>query len=729
MSKLRAGGLGVSPNSQDQTILNAVSAAIGTIAAPDARTAARVFATESISEADDNLINQAAANFESAMANVTQRLNLGKSGNAGVVAALESAAVHGQMALASRGAHATRQTSIANVIAPAGIETFSVTAESVPNYSGKRNQHVVAAMEAFDQREQRQSALYTMAYNYTVALQTEMGETLYPLLTLPLDQIGFGILVNRLTVHRGMVHSVTGRAQELQKIDLVRAVVDHSVLSRTKNAVVPVYRAAAADKFVDAALIAPTAYTVEGANFETAPLRLGAEVDLMGISQTDAQLAAGAANQTDTLDPAVSLNNLYIKIGADVVAVNVFGRQGANFVYNQQGRPEDRRLNFNSKYVVLTKATKQVGGGALGDLDSLVTDGLSLVLQVAVDGTVNTEYGNVVVHGPRLNVVRVLDADNKELPATNAKAKALIDLVAAGTVVGYDLKAYKTNVNLRERGDFIDRSQFLQLYEVPLLSPITAQRPVATNGEHDAADYETLVTTTRFRLATDVVTAVFDAVDRLRAFTAVPFAHSDAPEGLGAARFHVKPYLAELTGAEALDAYQMSLTLDSQDAAKNVAAAIINKLRDMAFSMYIHSEYEPAKMALGFSGETTIAIVTDPYIRRYLQLDGEVRTLSEKFNVKIVDTLDARFRGKVFMTFVTLGDNRNEAPNILNWGNLIWSAETVVTANIPRGESMSRETIVQPRYRFVEHLPVACLVEVKNIDKVFNENFLRVKQI
>ena len=253
--------------------------------------------------------------------------------------------------------------------------------------------------------------------------------------------------------------------------------------------------------------------------------------------------------------------------------------------------------------------------------------------------------------------------------------------------------------------------------------------PVGQNGENDAADFETLVTVTRFRLAGDSVTAIFDAVDRIRDYTLIPFNNEDAPSGLGAGRFHVKPFLAELVGAEALDALAMSLTLDSQDAAKNVAAAIINKLRDIAFSMYIHSEYESAKMALGYTGETTVVIATDPYIRRYLQLDGELRTLSEKFNVKVVDTLDKRFRGKIFMTFVVMDGSRNEVPNILNWGNLIWAPEVVHHASVPRGESMSRETIVQPRYRFVNHLPIATLLTFNNVPNVLrklNINFHEV---
>ena len=44
-----------------------------------------------------------------------------------------------------------------------------------------------------------------------------------------------------------------------------------------------------------------------------------------------------------------------------------------------------------------------------------------------------------------------------------------------------------------------------------------------------------------------------------------------------------------------------------------------------------------------------------------------------------------------------------------------------------RGDSNAVETIVQPRYLFVNHCPVAALVRVKGISKVFLENFIKVK--
>lgn len=721
-----ATGLGMAAASGDAALLQNLQRVSDQINLADSSAARLVFAREGINDGHLATLNQIDQNLSAVLDQVVGALGYRNAKNAGVIAACESAATLAGMGIAAGVEFARRNTSIAGLRSDiSGVEVFSESAEHVPAYHGKRADRIVAAMESFDQREQKNAALYTLGFNFSVALQSEFGETLYPLLTLPSDQVGFGIVVNRLTVHKGQTHASTGAVSELKKIDLVRAPVDASVLSRKKNRVVPVVRAGNVDKFVDAGVIPAAAYTEEGANFNTAPYKVGVEVDLLGISQTDAQLAAGARTQIDSIDPAASLEAIYLQIGTDVVKLPVYGLTGSNFVYNQQGRPEDRRLSFRNKNIKLIAAkTKLFDGTAFVDLAPINTHSLTVVLDITLDGTLNTEFGTVDVRAPRVQVVRLEDANGVAV-TSGAGYTAVMAALVSPTIIGYDLRAFLTNVSLRERGDYIDSSQFVQLYEVPLLSPITAQRPVHSNGEFDASDYEKLVTTVRFRLYGDSVTAILEAVDRLEQYASTPLLNEDAPSGLGAARFHVKPYFK----TDSVDVSAITSTLDSVSAARNVAAVLVNKIRDAAFLAYIYSEYESAQLATGYVGPTTVIIATDPYIRRYLQLDGEVRLASEKFDVKIVDTLDKRFRGKLFITFGVFGEDRNSAPNILNWGNLIYAPEVVVSSNLPQGTGIARETIVQPRYRFVEHLPVGVMISVTGITAAMATNLLRMDQV
>ena len=680
-------------------------------------TAAKVFAMESIADSDIMAIEQAATNLQSTLSSVVGMLGFETKD----IFVQESAAVQGGMVASAAQSFLSRQISFPT---ESTKDRFVVPGNSAPNYLGHRSN--LFAMEAFDNRETRNAMLYTMAYNYSCARQDDFGETIWPTLTLAADQVGFGIVVNRLTIHRGVSHTVDGKVVQFNKVDLMRAAADHTVLHKKKNLITPHVRPDAVDKFVDAAVIAPYTIDIEGENIKTAPLKVGVEIGLMGLGQTDAMLDGGLMNQTDTLDPAVQLEAVYAQIGADVVKFNVYGLPAANFTYAPQGMDKQRNLQMTSKAIFLTKGATQVDGSALSDLAPIVTKSLTVEVELVMTGTLNTEFGSIRVFGNQIGLVKVLDADKVQLGSTNADVQDLAGHFANAKIVGYDVRAYRTNMNMRERGDFIDRTSFTQLYEVPLLSPVTAQRPQNTDGQQDAGDFEALVTTTRFRLQNDAVTAIFDSVARLQEHIKPGVSIDDLPSAVGASRFHVKPVIFT---PDPIDVTKLVDSLTSGDRLKDLQAGIVNLLRDYAFNMYIQSEYPSAQQALGMTGPTTVIIATDPKIHRYIMLDGDLRTLTEKFNIRVVSTIDKRFTNKLFMTFGVFDETRNQAPNLLNWGNLIWAPEVVMSASVPRGESMSRETIVQPRYVFVNHLPIAAMFDFTNLSDVFEKLELNVHQV
>lgn len=729
-----------SPNvSTDVAMLQTMGQHLANITALDADSSNKIFSFESAA-LSENTIRSAevqVSNLRSVLAAANAAMNIP---NAERISSCEEAAIQGFVLAGATRALSTsrRSSSILGDKRLAAFESaYAVSAEHVPSFSGQRHPAAIAALESFNPVEQRNAALYTFAFNYIASRQEDFGETLYPTLTLPQDQVGFGIVVNRLTVHKGWVHRVDGAEVEMGKIDLVRAARDATVLSRNKTKLVPVVRSGGGgntDKFVAAGDVAPAAVTVDGISVTTAPIKTGVTVNILGLSQTDAQIVGGISNQTDTLEPAISLNTIYVKFGDDVLSFNVYQRHGANFVYGQQGFNEKRRLNFDGGYLTLSKDTKLAAGTDVTELTlaKLASEDVVVVFGVTMTGDVNTESGNMSVYGNAVKFGRILERNTDgtltELAAANALTVEFKAFIETGTVIGYDVNGWKSNANMRENGDYIDRSQFIQLFEVPLLSPVTAQNRISSNGESDSSDFETLVTTTRFRLYTDVVTAVIDQVNRVRDFCSVPISHLEAPQGLGASRFHVKPSFAELTGTSALDCLSISGN-NTFETIKNLQALVVNKLRDIAFSLYQQSEYQAAQMALGQTNKPTLVIATDTILARYILVDGELRTLTDRFDYKVVSTLDSRFDGRIFLSFISLDGERNQTPNILTWGNLIWGAEAVLNANMPTGDTISRKTIVQPRYLFAHHLPVCGWIEVKNLHQVFDQSFLRTKAV
>ena len=274
-------------------------------------------------------------------------------------------------------------------------------------------------------------------------------------------------------------------------------------------------------------------------------------------------------------------------------------------------------------------------------------------------------------------------------------------------------------MNRRQRGQLINTTRFTQLYNVPLRSPITAIHPINTDDNVEATDVQALVTTTRIRTSNDAVTSLINTAAILREYVDARDFTGAGPEVMGVGRFYVRPvfYNETIDMASAID------SIKSHERAADIQAVLVNKVRDLAYRMYRDSEYKAAADALagGVAPVPTVIIGTDPVLARYLTVTGDLRTLGGEFDVRIVSSLDQRVQGKIFVAFGVFNDQRNTLVHPLNFGNMFWAPELVLTANISRGNTISKETVVQPRYLFVAHTPVMSVLEVENVPDVLGK--------
>jgi hypothetical protein len=574
------------------------------------------------------------------------------------------------------------------------------------------------ALEAYDESENRNAVIYSIAYNMQASRQDEFGETFFPTLTLTPDNAGFGVSVNLMMVYNGTEHKISGDMAEFNKRHIIRAVVDHTILKKEQTRAIPVHRAASAVHFTAPADVAPYALDVEGESINTAPLAVNKKHNILALSQTDALVAGGLMDMTDTLDRTITMQAVYLKVGADVIRVYVDNLPTSNFVSASQGNYRQQNLNMKTTSILLKAATKRVDGSALVDLADIGANNYNVRLEVAMSGDVNIETGELNVYANAVSVHSMTDSTGAILGLTAGTPKTIADLIATGTIIGYDVKAYRSNLNRRQRGQFIDVTRYNQLYNVPLRSPITTIHPMNTDGSVDASDVQALITATHIRLSNEAVSALLNAAATLNDYVASTD-NLTIPDVLGVGRWYVRPtYMTEI-----LDVSTQIDSVKSHERAADIQAVMVNKLRDMAYRMYRDSEYKAAADALsgGMSAVPTVIIGTDPVIARYLNVSGDLRTLSGEFQVRIVTTLDNRVAGKIFMTFGTFDDTRNTTVNPLNFGNMVWGPELVLTANISRGQTTSKETVVQPRYLHVVHCPIMATLEVRNIPQTLSK--------
>lgn len=620
----------------------------------------------------------------------------------------------------------------ASIITASPITALTAKAQNVTatesmdviGYTGQdaTDGRIRVAMEAYDERENRNVVAYSTAYNWQAARQDEFGETLFPTVVVTPDQPGIMTSIRVVSVYDDVRRQTTGALDQFKKRNILQAARDASVLRNDQTKMVPVYRAGAESNFVSSSDVAAAAILLEGESITTAPLAFGKKFSLLALSQTAALLETGLQDTTDSIDTAIALAAVYIKVkngsNVDVLKFTTNRLPGSVFAAAQQGQARQMNLNFDTVDLKIDGTTTTVSGAAPAGLTAIASGNYVVRLGLSVYGSVNCELGDTSLTATPITVQSVKDASGNSLSLTSGAGQTIANLFADAVTgpIGYDLDAQRSNLNRRQRGQLLDVSFYNQLYMVPLRSPITVPRPVTTGDQTDSSDLAALITATHLRTSNAAVTELFRAADLLKSYVNANDSLATAPSILGVSRFLVTPFYEE----KAFDAKLVVDSIKSHERAKDLQAALLNTARDLAYRMYRNSGYKVAADALagGVSAPPTVIIATDPVLAQYFMLDGDYRTLGNDFNVKVVSSNDNRMSGKFFVTFGDFNTGSEGAPNPMHFGNMAWKPEMTVVLPMPRNGSISKELTVQPSFLHIVNLPLLAMVTVTNIPDV-----------
>jgi hypothetical protein len=584
------------------------------------------------------------------------------------------------------------------------------------------NERMRQALEAYDEKENKNAIVYSVAYNMQAARQDEFGETFFPTVVVTPDQVGFSVSIRLISVYDEVRRQITGNLDTFNKRNIIQAVIDPSILKNDMMKIVPVYRTVSAQHFVDPTLIVPVDVVVEGTTITTSPLAMGKKFSLLAISQTDALLETGLQDTTDSIDTAVTLAATYMKLvdgagNAEVVKFNTARLPTAVMTYAIQGNFRLMNLAFTSDSLMVNKNTTDLGGVVSTILAPVVAGGYTVRLGCAVSGSVNLELADTNMFSSEISVVSVIDVDGNQLSLTSGAGAAIAALFVGATMVGYDLDARRTNVNRRMRGQLLDTTFYNQVYAVPLRSPITVPRPLTIGDANDSTDLAALITATHIRTSNAAVEELLKVEQYLAEYVATKTVlGTPAPEILGVSRFLVQPFYEHAI----LNVNTQIDSIKSHERAQDIQAVMVNKLRDMAYRMYRDSGYKAASDALagGQSAVPTIIIGTDPVLSRYLTVSGDFRTLGNDFNVKIVSTLNMTMAGKIVMTFGVFDSGMEGVPNPMHFGNMAWKPELTLVLPLHRNGANSKELTVQPSFLHITNLPIMSSLTVLGISDI-----------
>lgn len=584
---------------------------------------------------------------------------------------------------------------------------------------------VMPSMESFTYDAFDKFIAHSVILNALSVGDNAFNEALFPTEVIEAGQSGAEVSISIPYVYNRTKRNVNGKPFEFVKTPLLNAIQDHTILEGDIIEVYPRGDAAANNDayLVDAADVANKTIVVLGQDVVTRPLKFGVETDLLAVSNHPGLIGDNGQNETDVLDPNVSLGKVYVKVSVNdgaatnvgVFEVDTRGLPGALFTRPAEGSTSGLTMNFKGSIAINSAMTdiSSTSAEALNVhslLGSVVTDGWTMEVPVNITGSANSEYANIEVFVNSAKLGKAYVAQD-EVAATSPEYTAL----EAGVTVellGYMPKARRVNANLRQRGLLVDSGETNRFYfPVNLDSPIASVRPLKRNG--GGADLEALIRTLNTRSSNKAVTTLMTVESQLKAA---------ASEG-------TVNVMSTMLGSVFVTPTYLTRDIDAQNAVTinrsgegydDLRALVVDAVTTMADRLVLESGYLAAlEHFTGADKDYELVIATDPRIKEYLMKSGDARTFGEGRKYRIVASHDNRMRDSLIMTFRRVG-RRGVDP--LSFGSHLFMPALVhEVPNSHQSGTTVNETQVQSRELHVACLPVMGRINVTNIDK-FYEN-------
>lgn len=579
------------------------------------------------------------------------------------------------------------------------------------------------SMEAYDATNIRNHLPFSVFFNTLAARQNEFCEAFFPTVTLTPDQIGVELSVSTTMVYNEVRHQHTGKPTDFGRVNLLDAIVDPTILAGEETRIYPIFQDTINNDMF-ATGIAKEEIELEGIKHETAPYKPGIEINIIGLSQAAILGMQGESDSSDSVAGGVRLQNIYLKITSaanksSIIRYPLEGLPYTLFHSNQEGLDRGVQLNFRNDTLPLSAITEDVDGQPAEALDIFRQSAYANYaanMKINVSGNGNLEFGtfetNASVASVRSVVVR--GADGIVRPADEqTDINAITNSITKIEYIGYDLKAYRSNLNRRQRGKLVENVEQREKYAVRLGSPVTAIIP--PTDTRTSTDLVAPINTQRLRNDINGVTKLLAYADQLNALKVSYEKHLPRPQIEGIGRHLVIPFYDHIE----VSMHDYIQNQRTQDKSADISQALVNLIREPLYRGIRDSRYEPALTALtGVVGsKPTVIIGTTPVLAKYLIVPGDTRLASIQYESKVVTTLDKRIGQPgtdVHEIFITL-TRPNETLDPLSFGTFIWIPELATTLKATRDGSTSSEVMVQPRTLHLNQLPFLIRITVRDL--------------
>lgn len=588
--------------------------------------------------------------------------------------------------------------------------------------------------EVFDDRSLDMTVALSTVANMLAARQTEGAEALYPTYVLPPDQTGFSMSIERSLVFSEIYHDPQNSALDFydRRKNLLEAYIVPEILGDKSHEIVPYFipgDTANNASFVDTAMVAPIDVTIQGETFKTSYYRSDVRLDLLGLGQNPAVMKTGQANTTESLDHRLVLSHVLLEIKTatqtSYVPVETELSVGAQFYPAVEGQQRQVTLNFRVRDIVLSATTKDVAGVQAAALSGLAGN-QRVYLATTISGEAGLDAGVVTVAATKPQIVAVGELTGTGSSAVLAAAgDATLDAVKAGfvsiNVVGYKLKALRSNVARRDVGIMATSERIKEIHIVPLGAPQTVRTPAI--DINTSSDLNTLGTMVQVRNTLQAWTQLREFERQLASTADSLKKNLPLPSLRAIGRYYLhRPWYEYLQ----VDLTQRVVSQNSTSRIEDTQNTLMNTMRDMVLRGYYATNLQAVMDSLSASAgaKPEVTAVGNPVLISYLMRTGDTRSLGEDFKLNVHSdvnpmfiTYDAAGNPVYPLYFMfTLPDAKE--PHPLNSGNMIFLPDMITDLQVTRDGSTFRETTFMPRTIHINHCPILFRIDVSNLSAV-----------
>ena len=569
------------------------------------------------------------------------------------------------------------------------------------------------SLENYDEKPSTGFNVVTVAYNLQAARQDAFGERLYPTMVVAPTEGGISQQMTYTVVFDDRAHKADGTEYDTKEVNLIDGFRDPSILADTVTRAIPVYdEKTNAANFVAPSLVPVTTVEDEFGSYQTAPLRVDKKIDLIGISNRNRWLNAGQMDTSDTLDSAMGLARVYVKVGDKVLSLLVDRLPTSRFQAVREGDSRSMYLAFQTHAPVVTKTTTAVDGTTIPSLAAL-GDGDHVMLALDITGNVSLSKGTLNISASEVAVHDVLDKNGNAIKTDSGTALELVKAFATAEVIGVDLDARFTNKNRRQRGQIMQTRTLKLRHAIPMGAPIS-NISSTMDETNDSAIVGGLTAATNVRNSNNAVTTLLNYAANLRQVTSLSSSRRVNPEeieGIMAVNMNPTYRYAKVDLRDSTD------TIRGKDRMDDISATLLNTIRSEVFPAVRDSNIIPAfQVMTGNPDERPLLIIaTDNEICNYLMISGDVRTMGANLKYEIVSTQNKLMDGKIIC--VLTRENPTEG-DVLNFGQFLYVPSLVGKLPIARNGAINDEIAVAPFNKHINNIPWMIEIDVVGLKEV-----------